>query len=725
MATKRILFLSGFAAAPASAQTSFLYQKAFINDPTCSVEEKVAYGNAFSLDTCLKALVNPSDPNGGAAFFKTAVVAGDGTQAETKQYSGEGCTGTETSTAVYSKATDGNTCDGAFTENGVSGNYLLEFPSARRSVRQAAPGVDVKIYPGAGCTAGTGETTSNLFLQPSTCTDTTFERNGAAFHYITGYVNPENVVIFQSFSDSGCATSRYPYAHYAPLDTCLTDRNGAGSVMFVSASASSSSVVVPPTTAPSISSVSSDIPTPSLTTTATDSNTSPPPPVSTTESSAIVSSSSSSSTIGSFTDTTTNTNDASTSTVAPTVNPTPEPNPSSGPNLGLIIGASCGGVLALVAGAGLIYFCTRRRSRNDAATKDPLPRDELNATDALPPAIIAVSKPKGVAKNSSWPVPTNGQPKAQPWTAWSDVMLVEKVGTGTFGTVSKGHLRQDGHAYVVAVRVLEKEGMTSSDDFVTIAEAEGQLKLSHPNLVTIYSVSYDTEDPRAPLATILEWMDGGSLASHVRTRAAEGNPLRAEERLYILTEAAKGLNYLTSMRFTHQGISAKNILLGSPVASAAGDSGKMVVKVSDYGIWRPTRYNQMVKNDEDHVRWMAPESLHPNRPVFTEQSDVYSFGVLIWEVFNECSTIPWGEKSNSDAASAVRRGQRLSNLQRCPIPMIRLLNKCTEFDPRQRGTFQTVLDDLAAMAGTSWIAPSHASFEESRSTLTSQTPSNM
>ncbi len=66
------------------------------------------------------------------------------------------------------------------------------------------------------------------------------------------------------------------------------------------------------------------------------------------------------------------------------------------------------------------------------------------------------------------------------------------------------------------------------------------------------------------------------------------------------------------------------------------------------------------------VKWMAPESILERR--YTSMSDVWSFGVLCWEVFSR-GKAPFKELSAEGFVSALMRGVRLEQPERCPRPL--------------------------------------------------------
>ncbi len=74
-------------------------------------------------------------------------------------------------------------------------------------------------------------------------------------------------------------------------------------------------------------------------------------------------------------------------------------------------------------------------------------------------------------------------------------------------------------------------------------------------------------------------------------------------------------------------------------------------------------YYRKQSTDAEPWKWMAIESIRDR--IYTSRSDVWSFGVLLWEVMTMGKT-PFGIFSPVDVASAVSRGERLAQPERCP-----------------------------------------------------------
>ena len=89
------------------------------------------------------------------------------------------------------------------------------------------------------------------------------------------------------------------------------------------------------------------------------------------------------------------------------------------------------------------------------------------------------------------------------------------------------------------------------------------------------------------------------------------------------------------------------------------------------------------------VRWLSPEQLQYGKS--SHQSDVYSFGVLMWELFSG-GAMPFGGLSNAEVSERILKGVHLEKIENCPVN--ELMEKCWEMEPRNRPSFEEILQTL-------------------------------
>src|SRR5258706_1120810 len=123
----------------------------------------------------------------------------------------------------------------------------------------------------------------------------------------------------------------------------------------------------------------------------------------------------------------------------------------------------------------------------------------------------------------------------------------------------------------VAIKVIRTPAFSSREEVVELSmrlmrEARAAGKLSHPNIVTVYSL--DEHDDY--LYVVMEFIKGQSLDHYV----ASGKLQQPSDAIPILRQIAEGLDYAHGRGIIHRDIKPANILI---------DSGGRV-KITDFGI---------------------------------------------------------------------------------------------------------------------------------------------
>ncbi|PWA70673.1 protein kinase [Artemisia annua] len=218
--------------------------------------------------------------------------------------------------------------------------------------------------------------------------------------------------------------------------------------------------------------------------------------------------------------------------------------------------------------------------------------------------------------------------------SWNDMVLKEKIGEGSFGTVH----RADWNGEDVAVKTLSLEQDFHPGRFDEFwREVAIMRRLQHPNIVLFMGVV--TQPPN--LSIVTEYLPRGSLFK-ILHKPGPKKILDERHRLKMAFDVAKGMNYLHKRNppIVHRDLKSPNLLVDK----------NYTVKVADFGLSR-LKANTFLssKTAAGTPQWMAPEVL--NDEPSNEKSDVYSFGVILWELVT--LQMPWSHLSAAQVVAAV------------------------------------------------------------------------
>ncbi|XP_014844784.1 PREDICTED: non-receptor tyrosine-protein kinase TNK1 [Poecilia mexicana] len=263
----------------------------------------------------------------------------------------------------------------------------------------------------------------------------------------------------------------------------------------------------------------------------------------------------------------------------------------------------------------------------------------------------------------------------------SELVLGEKLGSGSFGVVKRGEWHTPaGRVLPVAVKSLRSSRSTQADTLTDfLQEVTTMQSLDHPNIIRLYGVVLTQ-----PLKMVTELAFLGSLYDTLRARQFEYPLLR----LWLFaTQIAAGMDYLETRRFIHRDLAARNVLLSSKEAVKIGDFGLM------RGLSQETDHYIMGAHRRIPFAWCAPESLRIGS--FSHASDVWMFGVTMWEMFTYCDE-PWFGLSGRQILLRVEQeGERLEKPPDCPQELYVVMRKCWAVNPADRPSFADLIKMLA------------------------------
>jgi serine/threonine protein kinase len=201
--------------------------------------------------------------------------------------------------------------------------------------------------------------------------------------------------------------------------------------------------------------------------------------------------------------------------------------------------------------------------------------------------------------------------------------LLQKLGRGGMSTVYKACDTRSNE--IVAVKVAAR--MVVNDTQLSRRfELEYSLAkpLKHPHLVKVLDHGFHDAIPYL----IMEYMDGPSLAAHLKVNGRLGEP----EALAIALQVAEALTYLHKKKIVHRDIKPGNILMNAAGAVKLADLG--LVKNLD-SLSRLTRSGTGLGT----MQFAAPEQFDDARGV-DARSDIYSLAATLYLMLTD--ELPFG-----------------------------------------------------------------------------------
>jgi serine/threonine protein kinase len=258
--------------------------------------------------------------------------------------------------------------------------------------------------------------------------------------------------------------------------------------------------------------------------------------------------------------------------------------------------------------------------------------------------------------------------------------LLERLGAGGMAVVYRGERHGEaGFKKKVALkRILPQYRRDPSLLERFAAEARTNARLDHPNLLQVIDFGIDPEP-----YLVLEFVEGVSVSQVMQRLLSRGEKLELAAALFIVTEAALGLDHAHRKRdddgnplgIVHRDVSPQNVLLSSEGA----------VKVSDFGLVKAA--DNVLKTASGisigKISYMAPEQAEGG--TVDARADVFALGVTLWELLTLESLIPPSDPAQ--AAQLLRSGPfRPPSALRPDVPpqLDAIVMRCLALDANER-----------------------------------------
>eukprot|EP00403_Amphidinium_massartii_P003026 CAMPEP_0178374818 /NCGR_PEP_ID=MMETSP0689_2-20121128/2569_1 /TAXON_ID=160604 /ORGANISM="Amphidinium massartii, Strain CS-259" /LENGTH=651 /DNA_ID=CAMNT_0019994793 /DNA_START=77 /DNA_END=2029 /DNA_ORIENTATION=- len=221
-------------------------------------------------------------------------------------------------------------------------------------------------------------------------------------------------------------------------------------------------------------------------------------------------------------------------------------------------------------------------------------------------------------------------PELEVSTATDDYAPKNLLGSGTFGSVFRGTMKDGTEVAIKVLQVPEEAGFEE--------EVQVLSRFRHPNLVILMGFARHTETGGRSL--IYEYLSGGDVSKRLQQsrRSSQGyKPFDARLRLSVALDAASGLSHLhnATPRAFHRDIKGPNILLDKYGTAKMADFGLAVYgKLSALSMLSNINgqndFSMKVAQASGTVGYACPEYIRTG--IIKEASEVHSFGMVLLEL---------------------------------------------------------------------------------------------
>ena len=297
--------------------------------------------------------------------------------------------------------------------------------------------------------------------------------------------------------------------------------------------------------------------------------------------------------------------------------------------------------------------------------------------------VIATATP--LPAGAHWPVPKEHEGQRRIWPqvgetpsrdrggsvpaaslgVWGHLLLVRKIGEGSFGEVYQAHDTWLDHP--VALKLLKREAESRVPPSQLLHEARKLARVRHSNVVTVHGA--DRHNGR--VGFWMDFVDGETLA----TRVSRGR-LSAGEALGVGQETCRALAAVHRANIIHRDVKAQNVM-------RAHDGGRIILM--DFGAGQFVDDPTLVGRPQGTPLYLAPELLRGSDA--SVQSDVYAVGVLLYHLVT--GRFPVEGASQAALAEAHARGERRrlrDERPDLPESFIATVERALDPDPERRYT---------------------------------------
>ena len=209
----------------------------------------------------------------------------------------------------------------------------------------------------------------------------------------------------------------------------------------------------------------------------------------------------------------------------------------------------------------------------------------------------------------------------------------KKLGCGKFGLVKLGIDKKTGQK--VAIKIMKKSSMDSSDLELVRTEIEILKICQHPNIIRLYNVFENVDY----MYIIMEYCSGGDLFSYLEKRHFRISEERASTIIHKMSTA---VYYMHSFGVAHRDLKPENVLM----TSEDEDSD---IRILDFGLSKILGHYEKCDEPYGTLTYCAPEIII-DEP-YSKAVDLWSLGIMTYLMVS--GKLPFNAEDENEIARQV------------------------------------------------------------------------
>ena len=204
--------------------------------------------------------------------------------------------------------------------------------------------------------------------------------------------------------------------------------------------------------------------------------------------------------------------------------------------------------------------------------------------------------------------------------------IQEQIGKGKFAIVYKGiHKSTD---RVVAIKILNKQDMTTMDLELVKTEMDVLKICQHPYIIKLYDIHENEEN----IYLIMEYCQGSDLFTYIEKR---GYKLEEKKACEIIHKLCAAVYYLHSYGIVHRDLKPENIIMTDHTDNAD-------IRLLDFGLSKILGPTEKCTEPFGTISYVAPEVL--KQKYYGREVDIWSIGIITYLLL--CGCLPFDDEKS-------------------------------------------------------------------------------